>query len=101
MGKMKELTSQQRSYLTKEAHRLNPIVMIGQKGLTDSLISMVDESLKSHELIKMKFLDFKGTRREISEEICEKCEAHLVRIVGNVAIVFRPAEKPEDRSYNV
>ena len=98
---MKELTSQQRSHLTKEAHHLKPIVMLGQKGASESLVKMVDESLEIHELIKIKFLDHKGTRREIAEKICEECKAALVRVVGNIAIVYRETSKPEDRQYRV
>jgi RNA-binding protein len=98
---MKELTSQQRKFLTKEAHRLSPVVMVGQKGITDGLISMVKESLDNHELIKVKFLDFKENRREISDEICEKCQAYLIRVVGNIAIIFKPQEDPAKRQYKL
>ena len=98
---MKELTSQQRSHLTKEAHHLKPVVMLGQKGASESLIKMVDESLEIHELIKIKFLDHKGDRRAITEKICDECKASLVRIVGNIAIIYRQATKPEDRQYRV
>lgn len=97
----KKLTSQERGVLTKEAHGLKPVVMVGMKGVSESLIKMVDESLESHELIKIKFIDFKETRREISEEICKKTRAALVRVVGNVAILYRAAAKAEDRKYGV
>ncbi|MDC7224732.1 MAG: ribosome assembly RNA-binding protein YhbY [Spirochaetales bacterium] len=96
---MKELTSQQRKYLTKEAHSLNPVVMVGQKGLTEGLITMVEETLENHELIKVKFVDYKESRREISEEICQKCSAHLVRVVGNIAIIYRQNDDPAQRRY--
>ncbi len=98
---MKELTSQQRSYLTKKAHDLNPVVMVGQKGMTESLVAMVDESLKNHELIKVKFVDYKESRREISDDICQKCNAHLIRVVGNIAIIFREQEDPAKRHYKI
>ena len=101
IGIMKELTSQQRSYLTKKAHDLNPVVMVGQKGMTESLVAMVDESLKNHELIKVKFVDYKESRREISDDICKKCSAHLIRVVGNIAIIFREQEDPSKRHYKI
>ena len=56
---MLELTSKQRKILEKAAHNLDPIVIIGQNGVTDSLVQMVLNSLKAHELIKVKFNDYK------------------------------------------
>ncbi|MDC7220683.1 MAG: ribosome assembly RNA-binding protein YhbY [Spirochaetales bacterium] len=96
---MKELTSQQRKYLTKEAHDLNPVVMVGQKGVTEGLLTMVRESLENHELIKVKFVDYKESRREISDEIAQKCDACLIRVVGNIAILYRPQDDPAKRRY--
>lgn len=100
IGLMKELNSQQRSYLTKEAHKLKALVQVGQKGVTPSLINMVNECLDDHELIKIKFQDFKGARREKSEEICASCKANLIRVVGNVAIIYRQSEDSEKQKYN-
>ncbi len=101
MGAMKELTSQQRSYLTKEAHDLSPVVMVGQKGLTDSLVTMVEESLANHELIKVKFVDYTESRHEISRVISERTGAHLVRVVGNIAILYKAQDDPAKRRYSL
>ena len=51
---MAPLSSKRRSELRAEAHRLNPIVLIGDKGLTDEVIAEIDRSLKAHELIKVR-----------------------------------------------
>lgn len=96
-----ELTSKQRKILEKAAHDMQPVVIVGGAGLTDGVINMVENSLAAHELIKVKFNEYKEDKIELTGEICEKCGATLVRIIGNVAILYRQAEKPDDRRYNL
>ena len=94
---MIELTSKQRKNLEKLAHDLQPIVIVGGAGVTDGVISMVDNSLAAHELIKIKFNEYKDEIRDLTTELCEKTDATLVRIIGFTVILFREAEEEEDR----
>lgn len=94
---MIELTSKQRKNLEKLAHDLQPVVIVGGAGVTDGVISMVDNSLAAHELIKVKFNEYKDEIRDLTTELCEKTDATLVRIIGFTVILFREAEEKEDR----
>ena len=94
---MIELTSKQRKNLEKLAHDLQPVVIVGGAGVTDGVISMVDKSLAAHELIKVKFNEYKDEIRELTTELCEKTDATLVRIIGFTVILFREAKEEEDR----
>ena len=94
---MIELTSKQRKNLEKLAHDLQPVVIVGGAGVTDGVISMVDNSLAAHELIKVKFNEYKDEIRELTTELCEKTDATLVRIIGFTVILFREAEEEDDR----
>ena len=94
---MIELTSKQRKNLEKLAHDLQPIVIVGGAGVTDGVISMVDNSLAAHELIKVKFNEYKDEIRDLTTELCEKTDATLVRIIGFPVILFREAEEEENR----
>ena len=96
---MIEINSKQRKLLEKAAHDIQPVVIVGGAGVTDGVIQMVDNSLTAHELIKSKYNEYKDEKFELTDEICQKCDANLVRIIGNVAILFRQAEKEEDRKY--
>jgi len=98
---MEPLKGFQRSYLTKKAHSLKPVVMIGGNGLTESVIKAVDTELENHEMIKVKFQDFKENRKELAEELVEKTESHLVRIIGNVALIYRYQQIHDKRVYHV
>ena len=98
---MMELTSKQRKILEKAAHDLQPVVIVGGAGVTEGVISMVANSLKAHELLKIKFNEYKDEKVELSQNICSQCNATLVRIIGNVAILYKEAEKKEDRKYSL
>lgn len=94
---MEPLKGSQRKYLRAQAHHLKPLVMIGAKGVTEQLMASVDLALKDHELIKVKFGEFKEAKKEISEEIAQATKSDLVGLIGNIAIFYRRHPQPEKR----
>ena len=76
------LTPAQRRRLKSLAHHLEPLVQVGQKGITESLIGAVDEVLTNHELVKVRFMDFKDEKHALSDQIVERTGAGLVGIIG-------------------
>ncbi len=96
MGKLKGF---QKKYLRGLAHNLKPIVLIGQKGLTDDLVKSSDQALERHELIKVKFNEFKekDQKAEITEEICKRTKAELAGTIGHIAILYREQKDPEKK----
>jgi len=93
----------QRKYLRGLAHSLKPMVHLGQKGLTSGLVSSVNEALELHELIKLKFLDFKekSQKTELAGLIEQRTGSELVGIIGNVAIFYRQQEDNEKRTISL
>jgi RNA-binding protein len=84
------LSNPQKRYLRGLAHDLKPIIMVGAKGPTDTLIAELDSALERHELIKVKFAaEDRETRDAWIEQVIEKSGASLISRIGNVAIVFR------------
>ena len=98
MTKM-DLKGFQKKYLRGLAHGMKPVVNVGQKGLTEGLMASVDEALDIHELIKVKFVDFK--EKSFKVEICEAIEkgtqSHMVGMIGHMAIFYRQHQDPEKR----
>ena len=92
-----ELKGFQRSYLAKLAHDLQPAVMLGSKGLTEALVKQTDETIELKELIKVKFVDYKSSREELSRQLAEAVDAQLIRVIGHTAILYRQAREPEHR----
>ncbi len=87
----------QKRYLKGLAHSLKPVVFIGQKGLTDALIRSTEEALNTHELIKIKFIDFKekSQKEELSEKIGKTTNSEMVGLVGHIATFYRRHHDPE------
>jgi RNA-binding protein len=98
---MDKLKGAQRKHLRSQAHHLKPLVMIGAKGVTDQLIGSVDLALKDHELIKVKFGEFKEDKTEISGQIAQATNSEVVGIIGNIAILYRHHPEPEKRKIKI
>lgn len=98
---MIELTSKQRKILEKAAHLLSPVVIIGSAGLTEGVIEMTENSLAAHELIKVKFNEYKDKKKDLTQELASKTNSTLVRLIGNIAILYREAEEPENRKFKL
>lgn len=98
---MIELTSKQRKILEKAAHLLSPVVIIGSAGLTEGVIEMTENSLAAHELIKVKFNEYKDEKKDLTQELASKTNSTLVRLIGNIAILYREAEEPENRKFKL
>lgn len=96
---MKHLEGYQRKYLRGLAHGLKPVVFIGQKGLTSEVLASTEKALDRHELIKVKFNDFKEKedKAAISGRIETETGAENVGMIGHTAIFYRRQEDPERR----
>ena len=96
---MQPLTSSQAKYLRGLAHGLKPVVFVGQKGVTASLLNSIQEALNAHELIKAKFIDFKDRRMKatLTAEIEQQTGSRLAGLIGHTAILYRPHPDPEKR----
>jgi RNA-binding protein len=86
-----ELKGFQKKYLRGLAHKLQPVVHIGQKGVTAAVCSSLEEALHTHELVKVKFVENKekATKRSICADLEHKAGASLAGLIGHVAIFYR------------
>ncbi len=88
------MDNKQKAALVAKAHHLNPVVMLGQKGLTDNVIAETDQALNIHELIKVKIIAAdKQERLDIINAICEQLKAENLKLIGNIAIIYRKTDK--------
>lgn len=93
----KSLNKQDIVELKARAHHLNPVVMVGQKGLTESVIAETDTALRAHELIKIRVLgDNRAEREEIGNALCAATDAQLVQHIGKLLVLYR--ERTEDET---
>ncbi len=88
------LTTAARSALRARAHALAPVVMISGRGLTDGVLTEINRSLTSHELIKIRVLDTDRIEREaLLAEVCDRAGALPVQHIGKILVVYR--QNPE------
>ena len=78
--------------------RMKATFKVGKAGLSPQFLQSVDEGLKHHELIKVKFDEFKEQKKELTPQLAEKSGSHLVTRVGNVVVLYRP--KPVEETPN-
>lgn len=98
---MTSLTATQRKYLRGQAHHLSPVVLIGRAGLTNGVIQNLREALEHHELIKVKFGEFKDQKEDLSAQIIDRLVCEEVGKIGHVVIFYRAAGDPKDRQYRL
>lgn len=91
------LTGKQRQYLKGLAHLLSPIVRVGGKGVTETVIAETKKSLESHELIKVRIdTDDSEERRAAAEQLAQATGADIAGTIGKIAILYRERdEEPE------
>ena len=88
------MTSADRKALKARAHNLDPIVMIGAKGVTDEVVKEVDLALKAHELIKVRAPAIERVdREEAMRTLCERTGAEAVQTIGKVFVLYRKKDE--------
>jgi RNA-binding protein len=86
---MAPLTNPQICQLKAQSQRLKATFKVGKQGLSAEFIAALDEALKHHELVKVKFDEFKDARRTLSAQMAERTESWCIWIVGHVAVLYR------------
>jgi RNA-binding protein len=90
------LTGKQKNYLRGIAHNLNPVVMIGGKGLTDAVMSEIELALDQHELIKIKLpSNGKAEKVALLAQITGRSESEPVQLIGRVGVMYRAGKEPK------
>ena len=93
------ITPTQRKTLKGDAHDLNPVVMIGNDGLTPAVIKEAKLAISHHGLIKIRvFGDDREARIAIFEELCDKLDAAPVQHIGKLLVIWRPKDELEVES---
>ena len=90
---MKELNTKQKQHLKSLAHKMKPVVMIGNNGLTEGVLSEIEIALEHHELIKIKVSGSdKETKNLIAKTICNETQSTFIQLIGNIIVLFKQGE---------
>ncbi len=91
-----ELSNRELRLLKARAQLLKPLLKVGKDGLSPAFLKAVDEVLTHHELVKVKFDEFKEQKKELGPKLADAVSANLITQVGHVVVLFR--RKPVEKS---
>ncbi|MCD1631544.1 ribosome assembly RNA-binding protein YhbY [Marinobacter shengliensis] len=96
------LSPEQRREYRAIAHNLKPVIIVGDKGLSEGLQDELERALNDHELIKIKVATTdREARQEAIQALCESSGAELVQTIGKIAVILRRAKKPNPKLSNL
>ena len=99
---MAALSIQERKRLRQIGHALNPVVMLGGQGLTESVVEETKRALSDHELIKVKIGgEDREARAAAMQEIAEVTGAEVVQTIGKIVLLYKKATKQNPKLSNL
>ncbi len=91
------ITEKQKRWLKKQVHHLNPVVIVGQHGITEPVLAEIEIALNHHELIKIRISTGDREERDAAIGIIQdRTQATLITRIGNVAAFYRANPKKRD-----
>lgn len=94
------MTSKYRAYLRSQAQVLDPVVMVGKEGITENVVRALEDALDCHELVKVRFQNFKDETKALSLDLEKKSDSTLVSVTGFTAVFYRVNPLLEEHRYN-
>lgn len=90
MTKPEKLSEKQRKHLRGLGHSLKPIVLLGQAGLTESVVAEAVRALNDHELVKVRVTGMeRDARDETLATLASRTDSALVGRIGHTALLYR------------
>lgn len=91
------LTGKQRRKLRALGHHLDPVVQVGQQGVTQGVIDAIEQALADHELIKVKIGEGPADRHEAATQLSEATGAEVAQVLGRTVLLFK--KRAEDSKF--
>jgi RNA-binding protein len=96
------LSQDQKKRLRTIGHQLNPVVTVGDNGLSETVIAEIERALNDHELIKVKVVtEDREDKKLIVAAMIKETGATLVQTIGHIALILRKVEKPNPKLSNL
>jgi RNA-binding protein len=91
---MNKLTGRQARFLRGLGHHLKPVVLIGNQGITTPVLAALEETLNSHELVKVKLQEgCPLDKKEAASQLAEGTGAVIAQLLGKTILLYRPSDK--------
>ena len=88
------MTSKERAAWRAKANSLEAIIQIGKEGITDNLITQIDDTLDIRELIKIRVQleTAPQTPKELAPQLAERLDAEVIQVIGGIIVIYRKAD---------
>ena len=83
------MNSEKKKQFKAQAHVLKPVIIIGQNGLTESVLKEIEITLETHELIKIKIRADREERKQICQQIVTKTQSEQIQTIGQILVIYR------------
>lgn len=91
-----------RKHMKQIAHHLDPVVSVGDHGLSENLLAEAERALTDHELIKVRIhSDDRDARSVLGNELAERCSAEVVQKIGKIFVLYKPNPEPNPALSNL
>lgn len=91
-----KLTNKQKQYLKGLAHALKPVVLVGGNGLTENVLTEIDNALSHHELIKVKVpSEDREEKKALMDAIVQESGAEKLQVIGHMLVIYRQSDEPK------
>ncbi len=89
------MTSKERAQLRAKANVLEPVIQIGKDGISDNLLTQIDDTLDARELIKIRvhLETAPQTPKELAQAIAYPLGAEIIQVIGGIIVLYREADK--------
>lgn len=99
---MAKLSLQESKLLRQIGHSLNPVVMLGTHGLSESVIDETKRALDDHELIKVKIAgEDREARAKMIEELAHITGSVAVQKIGKIVLLYKKAKEQNQKLSNL
>ena len=97
-----KISNEDKKQLRRLGHKINPVVTVATKGLSENVLAEINRALIDHELIKIKLSHSdRQSRAHTIEIIHKKCGAEVVQSVGHVLLVIKKSDEPNPKLSNL
>jgi RNA-binding protein len=91
-----------RRHLKRIAHHLDPVVLVGDQGVSEAVVAETRRALDDHELIKVRLhAGDREQRRAMAQALAQACDAVVIQSIGKVTVLFRKNPEPDPRLSNL
>jgi len=96
------LAMRDRKRLRQIAHHLQPVVTVGDAGMTDPVVAETNRALADHELIKVRLHgDDRDARTRTIDDLARACEAVVIQTIGKIVVLYRRNPEAPPRLSNL